>query len=117
MAWPTGREHVEKLIAVGEIEIVEPDGRVARHLLDDASRHVLTAVVALKSGDLSGAYQLVYDALRKSATALLAVQGLRATSCGGHVAVQDAVVAQFGGGEDVTFIRSYPTRSQSLRIS
>jgi hypothetical protein len=34
-----------------------------------------------------------YDTLRKSAAALLAVQGLRATSRGGHVAIQDAVTA------------------------
>ena len=53
--------------------------------------------VALSSGDLSGSYQLAYDALRKSAASLLAVQGLRATSRGGHIAVQDAVLAQFGG--------------------
>jgi hypothetical protein len=47
-------------------------------------------------GDLTGAYQLAYDAFRKSAASLLAVQGLRATSRGGHVALQDAVTAQFG---------------------
>ncbi len=46
---------------------------------------------------MSGAYLLAYDALRKSAASLLAVQGLRATSRGGHIAVQDAVIAQFGG--------------------
>ena len=42
------------------------------------------------------AYQLAYDALRKSAASLLEAQGLRATSRGGHVAVQDGVIAQFG---------------------
>jgi hypothetical protein len=55
-----------------------------------------TAAVALSSGDLSGAYRLAYDALRKSAASLLAAQGLRATSRGGRIAVQDAVLAQFG---------------------
>ena len=44
----------------------------------------------------TGAYQPPYDALRKAAAALLAVQGLRATSRGGHIAIQDAVRAQFG---------------------
>jgi len=52
--------------------------------------------VVAADGDLTGAYQLAYDALRKSAASLLAVQGLRATSRGGHVAVQRAVAAQFG---------------------
>jgi hypothetical protein len=33
--------------------------------------------------------------LRKSAASLLAVQGLRSTSRGGHIAVQDTVIAQF----------------------
>jgi hypothetical protein len=47
-------------------------------------------------GDLPGAYQLAYDALRKSAASLLEAQGLRSTSRGGHSAVQDAVIAQFG---------------------
>jgi hypothetical protein len=50
----------------------------------------------VSSGDLSGAYQLAYDALRKSAASLLAVQGLRATSRGGHIAIQEAAQAQFG---------------------
>jgi hypothetical protein len=39
---------------------------------------------------------LAYDALRKSAASLLEAQGLRATSRGGHLAVQEAVIAQFG---------------------
>jgi hypothetical protein len=45
------------------------------------------------------------DALRKSSAALLAVQGLRATSRGGHVAIQDAVAAQFGNA--VRVFRSF----------
>jgi len=54
------------------------------------------AIADENDADLAGGYQLAYDALRKSAAALLAVQGLRATSRGGHVAVQDAATAQFG---------------------
>jgi hypothetical protein len=50
-------------------------------------------VAAESTGDLPGAYQLAYDALRKSAASLLEVQGLRATSRGGHIAIQDAVIA------------------------
>lgn len=57
--------------------------------------HLGTAVAGVDSGDLTGAYQLAYDGLRKSAAALLAAQGLRATSRGGHIAIQDAVNAQF----------------------
>lgn len=39
--------------------------------------------------------QLSYDAARKASAALLAVQGIRATSRGGHIATVDAVRAQF----------------------
>lgn len=97
MSWAPGRADVEQLLTGHELEAVEPDGRVADRLLADARRHVASAGAALQLDDLAGAYQLAYDALRKSAAALLAVQGLRATSRGGHVAVQDAVRAQFGG--------------------
>jgi len=65
-------------------------------MLADATRHLATAAAAGPAGDLPGAYQLAYDALRKSAASLLEAQGLRATSRGGHIAVQDAVIAQFG---------------------
>jgi len=74
---------------------------VARRLLEDAARHLATAAMAASGEDLSGAYQLAYDAFRKSAASLLAVQGLRVTSRGGHIAIQDAVGAQFGASVPV----------------
>ncbi len=93
MTWAPGRDRIADLLAAAELEEVEPSGEVARRLLDDAGRHIATAATALATADLAGAYQLAYDALRKSAASLLAVQGLRATSRGGHVAVQEAVLA------------------------
>jgi uncharacterized protein (UPF0332 family) len=96
MTWQTGQEAINKLITAGELEQVTADDAIAQRLLDDASRHLSTAATAVITEDLSGAYQLAYDALRKSAAALLAAQGLRATSRGGHVAIQDAAIAQFG---------------------
>jgi HEPN domain-containing protein len=96
MTWQPGRGKIADLISDGELEQVEPSDDTTRRLLQDAARPLDTATVALSSEDLSGAYQLAYDALRKSAASLLAVQGLRATSRGGHIAVQDAVLAQFG---------------------
>lgn len=45
---------------------------------------------------------MAYDAARKSATALLAHQGLRPTSAGGHIAVVEAVRAQFPGVPGLT---------------
>ena len=96
MTWQPGRDKIAELLAAAELEQVAADRRIAQLLLDDAGRHLATAAAALSSGDLSGAYQLAYDALRKSAASLLAVQGLRATSRGGHIAIQEAARAQFG---------------------
>jgi hypothetical protein len=96
VTWQPGRDKVAELLDAAELQQVAADHRIARLLLDDAARHLATATVALASGDLSGAYQLAYDALRKSAASLLAEQGLRATSRGGHIAIQEAAQAQFG---------------------
>jgi hypothetical protein len=96
VTWQPGRDRIQQLINNGELDQVTPDIEVARRLLTDAGRHLTTASTAASAGDLSGAYQLAYDAFRKSAACLLAVQGLRGTSRGGHLAVQEAVIAQFG---------------------
>ncbi len=97
MTWGPGRDDVDALLSGGELERVAPDADLAIRLLADSARHIESARSARGLGDLTGAYQLAYDALRKAAAALLAVQGLRATSRGGHIAIQDAVRAQFGG--------------------
>jgi hypothetical protein len=96
VSWETGSERIQELVNAGELGQVPPDTGLARRMLADAGRHLATAAAADSTGDLPGAYQLAYDALRKSAASLLEAQGLRATSCGGHIAVQDAVIAQFG---------------------
>lgn len=105
MTWQPGRDRVERLLNAGELEVVTPDEAVARRLISDASKHLDTAASALGADDLAGAYQLAYDALRKSAAALLAVQGLRATSRGGHIAIQESAAAQFGAS--VQAFKSY----------
>jgi hypothetical protein len=96
MTWEPGRDRVRALIDAGEVDPITPDLTIARRMLADAARHISTASAAKQAGDLPGAYQLAYDALRKSAASLLEAQGLRATSRGGHLAVQEAVTAQFG---------------------
>jgi hypothetical protein len=83
MSWDPGRERVRELADAGEVDRVTPDIMIARRMLEDAGRHLATASQAKVAGDLSGAYQLAYDALRKSAASLLEAQGLRATSRGG----------------------------------
>lgn len=98
MSWERGRGRIEELLAAGELERAAPNEQHARRLLAEAAAH-LEAVARVVDVDPSGALQLAYDAARKAAFALLAVQGLRSTTKGGHIAVQDAVVAQFGGPE------------------
>ena len=105
MSWETGSERIRELINAGELGQVPADTGLARRMLADATRHLATAAAAGSAGDLPGAYQLAYDALRKSAASLLEAQGLRATSRGGHIAVQDAATAQFGSS--ISALRSF----------
>jgi hypothetical protein len=64
--------------------------------LASARRHVESARLTA-AGNPEAVYSLGYDAARKAATALLANQGLRPTSVGGHLAVVEAMRAQFPG--------------------
>src|SRR5664280_2786001 len=67
------------------------------HLLQKASRTLETAG-EIADQDPDSAYVLAYDAARYSGTAILAHQGLRPTTSGGHYAVEVALRAQFGDG-------------------
>lgn len=102
MTWERGRADIERLIADNELERVTPSDDVAARLVADAEAHVALAAKGIED-DPAGALQLSYDASRKASAALLAVQGLRATTRGGHIAVIDAVKAQFNdrGGMEI----------------
>ncbi len=102
MTWERGRAEIELLLEKGELERVATSEGVAKRLMADAEAHVRLASRGVDD-DPSGALQLSYDAARKASAALLTVQGLRATTTGGHVAVIDAVRAQFNdqGGIEV----------------
>lgn len=116
MSWERGRADIERLLAGGELEHVTPSDDVASRLLADAEAHIGLASRGVED-DPAGALQLGYDAARKTSAALLAVQGLRATARGGHIAVIDAVRAQFNerGGMEV-FARLHPLRRRRNRI-
>lgn len=101
MTWAPGRATVDRLIEAGEVQRVTPDLRAARRLVHSATRHLASAAT-LAGTDPEAAFATSYDAARKACSALLEAQGLRATTRGGHIAVRDAVSAQFGdlsGGE------------------
>lgn len=102
MSWERGRADIERLLGDGELERVAPSAPVAARLLADAIAHVNLASKGIDD-DPAGALQLSYDACRKSCAALLAIQGLRATTRGGHIAVIDAAKSQFNdrGGMEV----------------
>jgi HEPN domain-containing protein len=115
MTWERGRKDIERLIVDGELERVAPSDEVASRLLADAGAHIVLASKGIED-DPAGALQLSYDAARKASAALLAAQGLRATTRGGHIAVIDAVKAQFNdrGGMEI-FGRLHPLRRRRNR--
>src|SRR5260370_16623594 len=97
--WHRGEQTVQFLIDRGRLESFEASdlAALADALTGRASlRLEATARAALKNGDVDGAYAAAYDAYRMAAEALLGRQGLRATGGdGSHMAVEDAVSAQF----------------------
>jgi hypothetical protein len=98
MKWQRGYVVVERLLASEELQQVQPNDEHAERLLSESRAHHASATAIAKS-DPTGAVQLSYDSARKACAALLAVQGLRATTGGGHRAIQDAVEAQFSGSQ------------------
>lgn len=93
MKWQQGRAAIERMIADGELEHVQASRDHADRLLTQARRHLESAESNCAS-DPEGAYGTLYDAGRKALWAILANQGLRPTSKGGHLAVYHAVRAQ-----------------------
>jgi hypothetical protein len=95
--WPKGEADVERLIAEGRLEPVTGAGADGSPLLVQARKTAATAAGHVQDDPYS-AFVLAYDAARFACTALLAQQGLRSNITGGHLAVENAVRAQFGDG-------------------
>jgi hypothetical protein len=94
-----GKVEIRSLLNDGDLDRVAPSVELANRLLSEAQANLASAQT-VHAIDPGGALQLAYDSARKAATSLLAAQGLRATTAGGHVAVQRAVRAQFGSPFD-----------------
>lgn len=88
---------IDDLERKGHLHRIPADDRSIGRLAEDARRHLATAEAALVSEDLAGAYQLAYDAARKSLTALLSAQGLRVKGAGAHAYLIAAVREAYGG--------------------
>jgi hypothetical protein len=95
--WPPGEADIEELLRRGELEEIAGAATDGNPLLAQAERTAATAA-GLVATDTYSAYVLAYDATRFACVALLAQQGIRATTSGGHYAVERAVRAQFGPG-------------------
>jgi hypothetical protein len=76
MRWVQGRIIIEQMIAAGDVQRVSASREHADRLLGQARRHVFSTQNAA-AADSEGAYALLYDAARKTLTAILDNQGLR----------------------------------------
>ncbi|MBO3747034.1 hypothetical protein J5X84_13235 [Streptosporangiaceae bacterium NEAU-GS5] len=93
--WARGEADIEAMLAANELQQVRGDATDGPGWLDKAAK-TLSSAEELASTDPNSAYTLAYDAARFACAGLLAQQGLRATSTGGHYAVQQAVIRRFG---------------------
>lgn len=94
--WNKGSNVIERLLDSHHLDRVPADTDTVAALVATARRHIASASTTVDD-DPDGALALAYDACRKAATALLAHQGLRPTAAGGHLAVVEAMNAQFPG--------------------
>jgi hypothetical protein len=94
-SWTTGSDVIARLCASGELQQVQGGQANGKPWLDKARRTIKTAGFIIDD-DPESAYTLAYDAVRFAGTALLAQQGLRPTTRGGHLVVDQALRAQFG---------------------
>ena len=95
--WQIGQAEIEALLASGQLQKLTGEAANGELLLAKASTTLATARSAIET-DPDSAFVLAYDAARQALTALLAHQGLRPTTKGGHYAVEQATRAQFAGG-------------------
>lgn len=93
--WANGEADVERLLNTGELERVRGAEANGAPWIERAEK----IVVAAEGVEFPPSkYALSYDAARTACTGLLAQQGLRPTTSGGHYAVEVAVRSQFGDG-------------------
>jgi hypothetical protein len=94
-SWSRGREEILGMIQRRELTQVVAESELASRMIETAQQHLVSAQL-LAGSDSYLAYAALHDAVRKALAALLQVQGLRATTTGGHLAIQHAARAQFG---------------------
>ncbi len=95
MRWSAGEAEVERLLDQGSIERVQGAQADGESWLERARRGLDAARIVAEAAPDSSII-LAYDAARQACVALLAQQGLRPTTSGGHYAIEEAIRAQFG---------------------
>lgn len=95
MRWSTGEATVERLVAAGHIERVQGAQADGDSWLERARRSLAAARVLAESAPDSSVV-LAYDAARQACVGVLAQQGLRPTTAGGHYVIEETIRAQFG---------------------
>jgi HEPN domain-containing protein len=95
MRWSAGEATIERLLAAGHVERVQGAQADGESWLERARRGLDAAQVLAQSAPDSSVV-LAYDAARQACVALLAEQGLRPTTAGGHYAIEEVIRAQFG---------------------
>ena len=95
--WKRGEATINRLLTAGDLDVIGKSVSDGAVVLEQAKRRLKIAEAALQI-DTDGAYTNAYDAARLAATALLSQQALRPTQRGGHRAVEEALLAQFGPG-------------------
>ncbi|WP_434615401.1 hypothetical protein [Arthrobacter sp. A5] len=91
--WNQGRDVVDNLLNKGQLERITASRELADQMLSAARAH-LESARQVAGRDTAGAFQMAYDAARKSMAAVLANQGLRAKGLGAHTTIHEAVRAQ-----------------------
>lgn len=97
--WQRGEAEIARLLAGGLLQLLAGGAADGAQWLKNARRMLSTAACAADA-DPDSAFTLAYDAARFACTSLLAQQGLRATTQGGHYVVEVAVRSQFGAAFD-----------------
>jgi hypothetical protein len=122
--WGKGSADIDALIAGRFVQPVAADRNLADLMIAEARRHCASAKATI-DGDPTGSFSLAYDASRKALAAILENQGLRATTTGGHRAIEDALRAQlvppmnleidgFGWMRTLRNSTQYPTAEKPL---
>ncbi|MFT4187822.1 MAG: hypothetical protein QM621_04500 [Aeromicrobium sp.] len=112
--WPVGAAEIEDMLERGSLERVRPNTFHADHLLSQAALD-LTTSQAMAQTNPTRAYEALYECLRGSVGGLLAVQGLRVTRDGGHVAYVEVLRHQTGQDDDADFFHEMRQRRNELQ--